>query len=122
MREAGLRLVGTHLRLPAAAPLARTASADEGCRDPVSERPLPHVGAHRDDHADEFVTGYVGKRDPVVVPGPGVPVAAAQTRGMHLHDHATRRRLGIGDGPHVHRAAKRFEHHRAHALIVACML
>lgn len=90
MRESWLRLRGTHLRLSGVTPFADAAPAHEGRRDAVPDGPPPDVGANLDDDADEFVAGHVRQCHPVVVSSPGVPVAAAQARGVHLHHDAAR--------------------------------
>ena len=118
--ETGLGLVRTDLRLTAATPFAGAAAAHERCGHAVADRPPPHVGAHRDHHPDEFVARHVRQRHPVVVACPGVPVAAAETRRVHLHDHTRRRGHRIGDGADIHRTAELVEHHRAHDPIVPC--
>ena len=118
VRETGLGLIGTHLCLTVLAPLAPPAAAHERRRHPVADRPPSHLGADRDDDADQLVTGNVRKCYPVVMAGPCVPVTTAETGRVHLDDHAAGRRRRIGDRPDVHRTTELFEHRRTHEAIL----
>ena len=118
MGETGLGLVGTHLCLTGLAPLTPAAAAHERRGHPLTDRPPPHLGADRDDHPDQFVSWDVWERHPVVVPGPRVPVTAAETGGVHLHDHAPRRWHRVVDRADIHRTTELLEDHRAHEAIV----
>ena len=119
--ETRLGLVRTHLCLTVSAPLAGAAAAHERCGDSVADRPPSYLGAHRGHDADQLVTGNVGKRHPVVVPGPCVPVAATETGGVHLDDHAPWRRRRIGDRSDIHRTTELLEDHRAHEAIMPAL-
>jgi hypothetical protein len=77
-----------------------------------------HFGAHRDDHADQLVTGDVRECYPVVMACPCVPVTATETGGVHLDNHAPGRWRRIGDRPDVHRTTELLEDRRAHEVIV----
>ena len=112
--EPRLLLSGADLRVAGAAPLAPAAAADEGDGHPVPGAPAAHARPHRDDHPGQLVPGDVGQRD-LVVPGPGVPVAAAQARGLHADDHPVGRCRGLGDVTDLRPAPDSIDHHCAHA-------
>ena len=114
MGETRLGLVRAHLRLTVQAPLARAAAAHERCCHSVAYGPSSYVGADRDHYADQFVTGNVWERHPVVMPGPRVPVTATKSRGVNFYDDASRRGLRIDDGPHLHRTTELFKDRSAH--------
>lgn len=120
VREPRLGLVGAHLRLTGTTPLAHATPAHEGGRDALPDGPPSDAGAHLDDGPDEFVPGDVGQRHPVVVPGPGVPVTAAQSGGVHLHHDTSWRRCRIGNRSNLHRTTEPFQDHCAHDAIVPC--
>jgi hypothetical protein len=112
--ESRLRLVRTHLCLTVSTPLAGAAAAHERRCDSIADRPPSHLGTHRGHDADQLVTGNMGKCHAVVVPGPCVPVAAAETGRVHLDDHAPWRRRRIGDRSDIDRTTELLEDDRAH--------
>lgn len=118
MGETRLGLVRAYLSLTAGTPFAAAAATHERRGDPITDVPAPDVGAHRDHFPDQFMSGYVRECDAVIVPGPGMPVTAAQPGRMHLHHHATGRRRRVRDGPDVHRPAELLEDRRTHQAIV----
>jgi hypothetical protein len=104
--------------MPGAAPLAGALALAERDQHAVAGLPVPDVRADLLDHAAELVAEDVGRRDldpyPRPVPGPEVPVGAADPVGLDA-DHGTvggRRRIGhVADDE---RLADSFEDGGAH--------
>ena len=95
MREAGLTLVGAHVREPLGAVGAASTPARERRGDSVADGPAAYVGADRHDLAGELVTGHVRQLHRIVSE-PRVPVRPAHaTRPDPEHD-AVIRAGGLG--------------------------
>src|SRR5690606_35411612 len=97
VREAGLGLALTHLRLARLARGALAARAHEGDGDALVCCPAGDLAADLVDHARELVAGDVRQRDVAVVPLPRVPVGTAHARGLDPDDCAVRPALRLGD-------------------------
>jgi hypothetical protein len=104
VREPGLLLVGAHLGLTPVAPLAAATPTGERHGHAVVDRPPAYARPDRRHHTRQLVPGHVRHRD-LVVPGPGVPVAAAQARGVHADDDAALGGDGLGNLTDLRRGA-----------------
>ena len=64
-----------------------TASANKGDRYPVSRLKITDILSQGFDGASQLMTRHMGQGDIRVMPHPSMPVAAAQSRGCHLHKY-----------------------------------
>ena len=92
--EARLGLVGADVRVTGPAVGAPSAAADERHRHPVADRPASYGRADGVHRARELVARHVRPRHRVV-PGPGVPVGAADPGRADPHHDAVVRALGV---------------------------
>ena len=99
--ESGLPLVRAHLMIARLAHQAAPARADKGDRDAITRSPASDLGSHLRDRAGELVAGDVGKRRYVVMPVPGMPVAAAQPGCLDADDDTVRWRSRVVDLGHM---------------------
>ena len=118
MGKAWLLLIGTDLSIASPTPFALTASAHEGHSHPVTDTPSVHVGTHLDHHASEFVAGHMRECD-VIVTRPGMPVAPAHPRGLHLYHRTSVGCGGLSNLPHFRLSADSIKNNCTHNVILA---